>query len=131
VAGQITLGPVHHIALRVADRARSTQYYQTLCGFQTVAALPDVTLLSNGTVLLGLRNRQEGEPDHIDEFRIGLDHVSFAVTSRADLDQALEVLEQHDVLHGEIEALGPDFGLYVLAFRDPDSIQLKLTASYR
>jgi glyoxylase I family protein len=131
MADHIALGPVHHVALRVTDRARSAQFYQTLCGFQTVAALPDVTLLSNGTVLLGLRDREKRDSDRFSEFRIGLDHLSFAVSSRADLDRALQILERHDVPHGEIKDLGPDFGLYVLAFRDPDNIQLELTASYR
>jgi catechol 2,3-dioxygenase-like lactoylglutathione lyase family enzyme len=127
----ISLGPVHHVALRVADRARSARFYQALLGFQTVAALPDVTLMSNGALLLGLRDRQEGDGDRFDEFRIGLDHLSFTVNSRADLERALEALDQQDVPHGEIEDLGQDFGLYVLAFRDPDNIQLELTATYR
>lgn len=130
MADHITLGPVHHVALRVADRTRSAGFYQAVCGFQTVAAMPDVTLMSNGTLLLGLRDRQEGDGDRFDEFRIGLDHLSFAVSSRADLDRALAVLEQHGVPHGEINDLGQDFGLYVLAFRDPDNIQLELTATY-
>jgi hypothetical protein len=34
------------------------------------------------------------------------------------------------VPHGEITDLGDVFGLYVLAFRDPDNIQLELTAAY-
>jgi glyoxylase I family protein len=131
MADQITLGPIHHVALRVADRARSARFYEAVFGFQTVAALPDVVLLSNGTLLLGLRDRQEVGADRFDEFRIGLDHLSFTVSSRAELDRALGVLEQHDVPHGEIEDLGQDFGLYVLAFRDPDNIQLELTATYR
>jgi glyoxylase I family protein len=130
MATHITLGPVHHVALRVADRARSARFYTALFGLQTVATLPDVTLLSNGALLLGLRDRQERGADRFDEFRIGLDHLSFAVTSRADLDRAMAVLEQHDVPHGPIEDLGPDFGLYVLALRDPDNIQLELTATY-
>jgi glyoxylase I family protein len=78
-----------------------------------------------------LRDRQEGDGDRFDEFRIGLDHLSFTVNSRADLERALEALDQQDVPHGEIEDLGQDFGLYVLAFRDPDNIQLELTATYR
>jgi hypothetical protein len=32
--------------------------------------------------------------------------------------------------HGEITDLGDVFGLYILAFRDPDNIQLELTATY-
>jgi glyoxylase I family protein len=131
MADQIALGPVHHVALRVSDRARSARFYETLLGFQTVAALPDVTLLSNGALLLGLRERQEGDADRFDELRVGLDHLSFTVSSRADIDRAVAVLDQHNVPHGEIEDLGQDFGLYVLAFRDPDNIQLELTATYR
>jgi glyoxylase I family protein len=34
------------------------------------------------------------------------------------------------VSHGEIKDLGPGMGLYVLALRDPDNIQLELTAPY-
>jgi glyoxylase I family protein len=128
----IVLGPVHHVALRVTDLGRSTRFYQDVCGFQIVAELPDVTLISNGTLLLGLRGQHEaGSADRFDEFRVGLDHLSFAVGSPDDLDRAAKILDQRDVPHGEIEDLGKDFGLYVLAFRDPDNIQLELTATYR
>ena len=34
------------------------------------------------------------------------------------------------VSHGEVRDLGPDLGIYVLAFRDPDNIQIELTAPY-
>jgi len=40
------------------------------------------------------------------------------------------MLEQRDVPHGAIEDMGKELGLYVLAFRDPDNIQLELTAQY-
>jgi catechol 2,3-dioxygenase-like lactoylglutathione lyase family enzyme len=129
---QIVLGPVHHIALRVTDLGRSITFYNELFGFQVVAALPDVTILSNGTLILGLRDQAQAESsDRFDEFRVGLDHISFAVASREDLERAFQTLDQRDVPHGEIEDLGSDFGLYVLALRDPDNIQLELTAVYR
>jgi glyoxylase I family protein len=128
----ITLGPVHHVALRVTQRDRSIAFYQSLFGFQVVAALPDVTILSNGSLILGLRDQEQpASRDRFDEFRVGLDHLSFAVASREDLDRAIKTLDQRDVPHGEIEDLGSDFGLYVLALRDPDNIQLELTATYR
>ena len=38
--------------------------------------------------------------------------------------------EQRGTSHGEIKDLGSDFGIYVLAFRDPDNIRLELTAPY-
>jgi glyoxylase I family protein len=129
---QIMLGPVHHVALRVTRLDRSIAFYQNLFGFQVVAALPDVTLLSNGTLILGLRDQTQAESgDRFDEFRVGLDHISFTVASREALERALQILDQRDVPHGEIEDLGSDFGLYVLALRDPDNIQLELTAAYR
>ena len=125
----ITLGPVHHVALRVAQLDRSIAFYQSLFGFQVVAALPDITLLSNGALILGLCDQAQG--GRFDEFHVGLDHISFAVASREDLDRAAQVLDQRDIPHGEIEDLGQDLGLYVLALRDPDNIQLELTATYR
>ena len=128
MAGSLTLGPVHHIALRVTERDRSVAFYQDICGFQVVAALPDVTLLSNGALLLGLRD-QAGSDDRFDEFRVGLDHLSFTLGSRADLESAAAILDQHQVEHGEIEDMQA-FGLSVLAFRDPDNIQLELSAPY-
>jgi len=131
MADRITLGPVHHIALRVTNLARSVAFYKDLFGFQLVVALPDVTILSNGTLILGLRDQgSEASGDRFDEFRVGLDHASFSVASREDLDRAAQLLEERDVPHGEIEDLGSDFGMYVLAFRDPDNIQLELTAAY-
>ena len=129
---QIMLGSVHHVALRVTKLERSIAFYQALFGFQVVAALPDVTILSNGALILGLRERGQAEgDDRFDEFRVGLDHLSFSVANREDLDRAIQILDQRDVPHGEIEDLGSDFGMYVLALRDLDNIQLELTATYR
>lgn len=127
----LTLGPVHHITLRVTQLDRSISFYQTLCGFQTVATPPNGTILSNGAVILGLCDQPHaGSYDRFDEFRVGLDHLSFTVGSRAELDRAVAILDRHEVPHGEIEDMGREFGLYVLAFRDPDNIQLELTARY-
>jgi glyoxylase I family protein len=129
---QINLGPMHHVALRVAKLDRSIAFYKDLFGFQIVAELPDVTILSNGALILGLRDQGQAESDdRFDEFRVGLDHISFAVTSRQNLDHAVQILDQRDIPHGEIKDLGRDFGMYVLALRDPDNIQLELTAIYR
>ena len=61
--------------------------------------------------------------------RLGLDHLSFDVGSREALDEAVQLLDEHGVSHGEIKDLGEAFGVCVLAFRDPDNIQLELTAS--
>jgi glyoxylase I family protein len=63
--------------------------------------------------------------------RIGLDHLSLSVANMADLKAAAGVLDAQGVSHGEIKPLEP-FGIAVeqreMAFRDPDNIQVELTA---
>jgi hypothetical protein len=48
-------------------------------------------------------------------------------TGMADLKIAVVVLDAKGVSHCEIKPLEP-FGIAVLAFRDPDNIQVELTA---
>ena len=52
------------------------------------------------------------------------------MASRADLEQAAGVLDKRGVPHSEIQDLGPAFGIYILVFRDPDNIQLELSAPH-
>jgi catechol 2,3-dioxygenase-like lactoylglutathione lyase family enzyme len=59
--------------------------------------------------------------------RAGLDHLSFGVPDRGDLEQAILLFDERGVTHGEITRL-PAFGIDVLSFEDPDGIQLELTA---
>ena len=103
----LKLGPVHHFAFRVTNLGRSIEFYQELCGFQLVAEMPEVTILSNGALILGLRGQPHtAGDDRFDEFRVGLDHISFSVGSRDELDRAVQVLDQYGVPHGAIEDLG-------------------------
>ncbi|MFN2223994.1 MAG: VOC family protein, partial [Candidatus Promineifilaceae bacterium] len=65
--------------------------------------------------------------DRFNENRIGLDHLSFAVDSRQEMERARQLLTEAGVTCGEIRDLTP-FGFSVMAFRDPDNIQLELSA---
>ncbi len=42
----------------------------------------------------------------------------------------MRVLDERGLSHSEVRDLGPAFGIYVLIFRDPDNIQLELTAPH-
>ncbi len=90
--------------------------------------------LSNGSVGLGLGPHPDpanaAPGDRFDENRVGLDHLSFGVGSRDELEQAARVLDERGVPRGEMKDLGAAFGLYILAFRDPDNVQLELSAPY-
>lgn len=129
----ITTGAVHHISLTVSDVARAETFYTTLLGFQRIAEFGPRALLSNGSMILGLGPSpdpdQAIEGDRFNENRIGMDHLSLAVDSRADLEAAVTLLDKHGVNRGEIADLEP-FQIYILAFRDPDNIQIELTAPY-
>lgn len=140
-AGPISIGGIHHLRLTVTDLERSREFYTALLGFDVAAESPppdDPTaaevykilfggvVLARGDVLMGLRP-VAAEDDRFDEDRVGLDHLSFSVADRNSLEQALALFEERGVPHGDITAL-PSFGIYVLPFRDPDNIQVELTA---
>jgi len=141
MAEAVQLGGIHHLRLTVTDLARSREFYTGLLGFEVAAESPpddDPTaeavfkilfggvVLIKGSLLLGLRPMAPAG-DSFDPDRVGLDHLSFTVDSRAELDDALQLLEQHSVPHGEIVRLA-SFGIDVLPFNDPDGVQLELTA---
>jgi len=79
-----------------------------------------------GNLLMGLRPAAPSG-DRFDPDRVGLDHLSFSVAGRGELEQAIRLLDEHGVTHGQITGL-PSFGIDVLSFEDPDGVQLELTA---
>ncbi len=139
--GEIEVGPIHHLRLTVTDIERSRQFYTSLLGFQVAVESPPPgdpseaetfrilfggVVLIRGSLLMGLRPMAPAA-DHFDPDRVGLDHLSFGVASRDDLEQAARLFDEHGVTRGEITRLA-SFGIDVLPFEDPDGIQLELTA---
>ncbi len=130
----IATSGVNHLVLTVTDVARSIEWYKDLLGFQVAVDLGERKIMSNGNVLLAIGpppNPAKMIPnDRFDENRVGLDHLSFNVSSHDELEKAIQLFDEYGVSHGEIKDLGPGLGIYVLAFRDPDNVQLELTAPY-
>ena len=129
----IPTGTINHITLTVTDRDRAREFYASVLGFQFLMEFGPKYLLSNGNVILALNLSPDParaiSSDQFDENRVGLDHVSFNVGSHEDLVQASQLLDERGISRGEIKDLA-ELGLYVLAFRDPDNIQLELTAPH-
>jgi glyoxylase I family protein len=126
-----------HVRLTVTDIDRSRAFYDDVFGLPVAFEVPadadeatraQLSFLYGGVIyalgdsLLGLR---PVGTDRFDEDRTGLDHVSFAVDSRADLDAAATVLDERGVAHGGVKDVGAG---YILEFRDPDGIALELFA---
>lgn len=131
----ISMGGIHHIALTVTNAERSIAFYSDILNFQVAVVVGPKTILMNGQTLVALNEApdptQRPEHDRFSEHRAGLDHVSFAVASRADLEDAARMFDAKGVAHGDINDLGhAGLPIYVMAFRDPDNIQLELTAPH-
>ena len=139
--GQIPTGEIHHLRLTVTDLERSRQFYTGLLGFQVAVESPPSddpsaaetfkvlfggVVMIRGNLLLGLRP-MAAAGDHFNPDRVGLDHLSFNVASRDDLEHAMRLFDERGVAHGQITRLA-SFGIDVLSFEDPDGVQLELTA---
>ena len=126
-----------HVRLTVTDIAKSRKFYDDVFGLPVAFEVPpdadeqtreQLAFLYGGVIyqlggsLLGLRPVAE---DNFDEDRTGLDHLSFAVPSRAELDDAAGLLDRLDVTHEGVKDIGAGF---ILEFRDPDNIALELFA---
>ena len=137
----VPVGPLHHLRLTVTDIERSRQFYTSMLGFQVAVESPPPgdpseaeafrilfggVVMVRGDLLMGLRPMAP-EGDRFDPDRVGLDHLSFSVASRDDLEQAVRLFDEQGVPHGTITRLS-SFGIDVLPFEDPDGVQLELTA---
>ena len=129
-----------HVRLTVTDIDRSRAFYDDVFGlpvaFEVPADADDATreqlsFLYGGVIyavpgggLLGLRPVAP-QGDRFDEDRVGLDHLSFAVPSVAELHDAVALLDGAGVAHGGVKDIGV---ASILEFRDPDGIALELIA---
>jgi glyoxylase I family protein len=126
-----------HVRLTVTDIARSRAFYDDVFGLPVALEVPpdadeatkeQLSFLFGGVIyslgdsLLGLRPVAD---DSFDENRVGLDHLSFAVAARADLEDAIVTLDRLGVPHGGVKDIGSG---YILEFRDPDQVALELFA---
>ena len=131
---RVQTGSLNHITLTVSDIKRSAEFYTRHLGFEVAVEFEPRIALSNGEVLLVLTPppdpAQAIPADRFNENRIGLDHMSLNVGDRSALEGAAESFEAHGIRHGDIKDLGPGFGIYVMAVRDPDNIQLELSAPH-
>lgn len=130
-----------HVRLTVTDIARSKAFYDQVFGWPVAIDTSDSVdqpgvrdspeQFYGGTVyqtpqgtLFGLRPVGD---TNFDSERTGLDHVSFAVSARADLDSAATALADAGITHGQVTEL-TDAGIAILSFQDPDDINVELTA---
>ena len=129
------LGGINHIGLTVPNVDASEAWYTRVLGltrafvephhqgtgYTVVLHRPDSSRFS-----LGLDKHKANQGERFDECRTGLDHVSFQVADRTELDAWVDHLDRQGVPHSGITERTAPFPYAVLVFRDPDNIQLEL-----
>ena len=122
---------IAHVALTVSDLDRSRTWYQRLFGSdpvldQDTGPFHQVAWSVSGALvaIIWFPDLHSSEP--FDERRPGLDHLSFACSSRSELEAWERRLNELDVPNGGV--VDASYGS-VLSFRDPDNIALEFFAS--
>jgi glyoxylase I family protein len=122
---------ITHVALTVTDLQTSTEWYGRLFGLAPVldedtGDFHHIVFALSGGTLFGLHGHSATDKgDRFSEFRPGLDHVSFGVANRSELEAWGARLSELGIRHGGIVDAHYGSGI---SFRDPDNIALEIFA---
>jgi len=121
-----------HIALTVTDLERSKRWYANVLGWQPLIEGTDENgirfgfgVVAGGQVGVGLRQHPSADDGTFSPHRIGLDHISFAVESRTELEDWQQEFDSQGVTFSPI--VEAPYGA-VLSFKDPDGLALEAFA---
>jgi glyoxylase I family protein len=126
------LGTIHHVGITVTDLARSVAWYREVLGMVPVMEehYPGgrtIVLIRPGTAVdIGLDEHEANEGERFAPHRTGLDHVSLAVPSRAELDTWHAHLTACGVECGSVRDIAEPMPFALLTFTDPDGVALEL-----
>ena len=121
---------VSHVDLTVSDLESSETWYQNLLGaVRVLNGMNDergfvfsYLLEPKSRTILGLVQHNAQDGADFSHLRCGLDHLSFAVESRAELEAWLPRLDELEIKHGAIDEQAVGDGV---SFQDPDGIALE------
>jgi catechol 2,3-dioxygenase-like lactoylglutathione lyase family enzyme len=114
---------LNHIIMTIKDLKISQVFYGDLLGFE-IQNIADGFFLRTGSVTIFFFPSTRPIPDdRFNEFRIGLDHLSFTAPNEAALQSLAARLQASGVDTKGVETYHT--GNRYVAFRDPDNIQLE------
>ena len=120
---------IGHITLTVTDVEHSAAWYARALGLTRVRDMEGPTwrrvLMANEGVIIGLQEHDSTPSgSSFDETRIGLDHLSIACGSRAEIEEWLAHLDSEGITHSDISAPPAN----VATVKDPDGISIEFFA---
>ncbi len=119
---------ISHVELTVSDCDRAAVWWDDVMGFTQVhrgrgEGFENRDLIHPTGVAVAVKTHDVTLSDSFDERRVGLDHLSFQVADRDELQRWVTHLDAKGVVNSGIKEtqLGP-----LVVFRDPDNIQVEL-----
>ena len=125
-----------HIDLTVTDAERSVAWWTEVMGFRLLAewgrpGFGGWTMAHPSGLVVTLLVHDEGDGAAFDERRVGLDHLALHVRDYGTLEEWAAHLDARGVLHSGIQDAHGTTGGPLIVLRDPDNIQLELTAGWQ
>lgn len=127
---------IHHFSPTVSDVEASAQWYERVFGMSRVpvtfphhgdedGGFAVLLMEPRSGVAIALHHHEAYVGDSFDERRCGLDHISFGVGERADLDTWVAWLDELGIAHSGVRDIEKPVPFSTVVFRDPDNIQLE------
>lgn len=114
---------LNHIIMTIKDIESSRAFYGDLLGFEIKTIADGFLFVTGGVGIFFFPSRHPISDDRFNEFRIGLDHLSFTAPSEEALQLLAERLQASGIQTKGVETYFT--GNKYVAFRDPDNIQLE------
>lgn len=114
---------LNHIIMTIKNVKLSQAFYGDLLGFEIRSIADGFFFVTGGVSIFFFPSNRPLPDDHFNEFRVGLDHLSFNAPNEAALQSLAEQLIASGVETKGVETYHT--GNRYVAFRDPDNIQLE------
>jgi glyoxylase I family protein len=128
---EISFSGIHHVALNVHDLEESVSWYGDVLGFAPLFPFDTddferrLVRHPSGTVIGLTKHRHPDADAPANERQTGLDHLAFAVRDLDELQAWAQRFTDAGVTHSGI-TVTPMTGSALMAFRDPNNIQLEM-----
>lgn len=126
-----------HLDFTVTDGDRAAQWWEQVMGFKLLRAdwegpgFRGWTMAHPCGLVVTAVKHAAGDNSAFDERRVGLDHLAFSVSDVAALEAWASRLDALGVTHSGVQDVDGERGGPLIVLRDPDNIQIELTAGWR